>query len=570
MDRNPDLRNHREMTESAPPTPKRRPAVYLALALLAALGCWPFLGTLDFPPMGLDSVLWMTRGAPDREGWTDWVFWTQHFNVGYRPVAGLSFTITHALAGLDPFPYRVTDLAIHAVNGGLVFAVARRLAPQLSAWAACLAAGVFFLHPGGEEVVAWIERRSYSIATCLCLVGLWAALGAARHTGARSARVAALAGVAFGLALISNEMAVLSIAALPALVFVVAPASPGRLRSSLRVVLPILAVVAAFFCFRLYVVGEVGGYSPKDAGEGRGFSVFGAYWSYLLTFCIEYPIRSCELHPGKLALLVASLCYIVWRALQPLSRRPLEPGRLLPAVLLAWLVGASLVLAAQRVWFPREVYPLLPPLGFLVGIVAGETFSARHRPLALHLLPQLLLLVVLLADAPALHGQDAVRTRDWSEMRAMFEDIEAQGGEISEPALVLLAIPYNADATRVNLLRARPFRAGPPRSTRLTTNWLEQRFAGRRVEFLHALSFPEGFDWSSEVRFEEISKRPALVFPDGNAFSIRQEWRQTTDLAGEKTAVWLDGFPRPPKRARYVYLRGAGKGELIQIDEGEG
>jgi hypothetical protein len=570
MDRKPDLRNHREMAEPAPPTPKRRTAVYLALALLAMLGCWPFLATLDFPPMGLDSVLWMTRGAPDREGWTDWVFWTQHFNVGYRPVAGLSFTITHALAGLDPFPYRVSDLAIHAVNGGLVFAVARRLAPGLSGWAACLAAGVFLLHPGGEEVVAWIERRSYSIATCLSLVGLWTALGATRHAGARSALITALAGFAFGLALISNEMAVLSIAALPALVFVAAPETPSRLRSSLRVVLPILALVAAFFCFRLYVVGEVGGYTPKDANPGRAFAVFGAYWSYLLTFCIEYPIRSCELHPGKLVLLVASLSYIVWRALQPLSRRPLEPARLLPAVLLAWLVGASFVLAAQRVWFPREVYPLLPPLGLLVGIVAGETFSARHRPLALHLLPQLLLLGVLLADAPALHGQDAVRMRDWNEMRAMFEDIEAQARDISEPALVLLAIPYNLDATRINLLKARPFRAGPPRSTRLTTKWLEQRFAGRRVKFLHALSFPEGFDGSSDVRFELISKRPALVFPDGSEFSIRQDWRQTTDLAGKETAVWLDAFPRPRKRARYVYVRDGGKGQLIQIDSGEG
>ena len=170
-----------------------------------------------------------------------------------------------ALAGLEPMAYRATDLAIHVVNGWLVFAVARRLQPRLSAWAACLAAAVFFLHPGGEEIVAWIERRSYSIATCLSLLGLWAALGAVRSPHARGfgARVAGAA-LAFGLSLVSNEMAVLAIAALPALVFVCAPAEPGRLRASLRVVAPILGAVALSFAFRTWVVGEVGGYTPKE------------------------------------------------------------------------------------------------------------------------------------------------------------------------------------------------------------------------------------------------------------------------------------------------------------------
>lgn len=562
------------MTESAPPTPTRRPAVLAVLLVVTALGTWPFLATLDFPPMGLDSVFWMTRGAPDRPGWTDWVFWTQHFKVGYRPVAGISFTITHALAGLEPMAYRATDLAIHVVNGWLVFAVARRLQPQLSAWAACLAAALFFLHPGGEEIVAWIERRSYSIATCLSLLGLWAALGAVRSPGARgsAARIAG-ASLAFGLSLVSNEMAVLTIAALPALVFVCAPAEPGRLRASLRVVGPILGAVALSFAFRIWVVGEVGGYTPKEMEEERLGFVFAAYWRYLFAFCIDYPIRSCQTHPAALGALLAAGLYFAWRALEPLSRRPIDPQRLVPALLMAWIVGASVVLSVQRVWFPREVYPLLPPLALLMASVAGETFRRfgdDRRRLALQLVPQLALALVLLADSHALRGQDPIRTRDWREMRAMFEDVEARAGDMSEPALVLLAIPYNEDATRENLLKARPFRLGPPRSTRLATNWLQERFAGRDVVFLHALSYPEGFERHSEVRFERRDGRPALVFPKGVPFAVRAEWRETSRLDGDETAVWIDRFPKPRDRSRYLYLRSGASGQLIPLTEGRG
>jgi hypothetical protein len=562
------------MTESAPPTPTRRLVVIATLLLLTLLGVWPFLATLDFPPMGLDSVLWITRGAPDRPGWTQWVFWTQHFKVGYRPVAGLSFTLTHALAGLEPLAYRATDLAIHALNGWLVFAVARRLSPRLPAWSACLAAAVFFLHPGGEEVVAWIERRSYSIATCLSLLGLWAALGAVAGSHARAARRSAGAALACALALLSNEMAVLAIGALPALVFVRAPAAPGRLRATLRVVAPVLATVAVAFAFRLWVVGEVGGYSPRGLEEERVGLVFVAFWRDLFAFCIPYLEHPCELHPAAaLALLAGGAC-CAWISLEPLAQRPIEIPRLVPTVLATWIAGASVVLAMQRVWFPREVYPLLPPLALFIGVAVGETagrFAGDRRQLLLRLVPLLGLGLVLLWNTPALRGQDPIRLRDWTEMRDMFEDIEQRARGVEEPALVLLAIPYNVDAARLNLLRARPFRAGPPRSTRLTTNWLAARFAGRNVRFLHALSYPEGFEWSSRVRVERSDGgAAALVFPAESEFSVRDQWRHTSEDEAGETFVWLDRFPKQRGRSRYLYVRSGTEGRLLPLADASG
>ena len=81
------------------PTPiarRARPAWLDALVVAAA--CWPWLGGLHFAPLAADSLKWMTASASTSPDWVRWVFGTQHF-VGYRPVTGLSFTLTHLAFG---------------------------------------------------------------------------------------------------------------------------------------------------------------------------------------------------------------------------------------------------------------------------------------------------------------------------------------------------------------------------------------------------------------------------------------------------------------------------------------
>ena len=63
-----------------------------ALLIAAALALQPFLGTLEFDPMALDSVYWIVRSAVSGEGWWSWTFGGPHF-IAYRPVAALSFSL---------------------------------------------------------------------------------------------------------------------------------------------------------------------------------------------------------------------------------------------------------------------------------------------------------------------------------------------------------------------------------------------------------------------------------------------------------------------------------------------
>lgn len=85
------------------------------------------------------------------------------------------------------------------------------------------------------------------------------------------------------------------------------------------------------------------------------------------------------------------------------------------------------------------------------------------------------------------------------------------------------------------------------------------------MEFIHALSYPEGFEWSSGVAFRRLDEGPALVFPADKDFSVRADWRNSVELPGGETAVWLDPFPQPGGRQRYLYLRSAGRDELIRL-----
>ena len=101
------------MADSASASRARSVGVWLGLVLALALGLWPHLESVGFAPMTLDSVLWISRGALYQPDWAEWVFRTHHFNVGYRPVSALSYSLDYAIGGLNPVIYRLTDLALH-------------------------------------------------------------------------------------------------------------------------------------------------------------------------------------------------------------------------------------------------------------------------------------------------------------------------------------------------------------------------------------------------------------------------------------------------------------------------
>ena len=72
----------------------------------------------------------------------------------YYPLVLSNFWVQHALWGLNPLPYHLVNVAMHAACGILLWKVLRQLQVK-GAW---LGAALWALHPVQVESVAWITE----------------------------------------------------------------------------------------------------------------------------------------------------------------------------------------------------------------------------------------------------------------------------------------------------------------------------------------------------------------------------------------------------------------------------
>jgi tetratricopeptide (TPR) repeat protein len=109
-----------------------------------------------------------------------------------RPLLNLSFALDRARGGLDPAPFHLTNLAIHALAGLTLFALLRatlaseRVPPRLrssSGWLAFAAAAIWTVHPLQTESVTYVCQRAESLAG---LLSLGALLASVRGAGSRA------------------------------------------------------------------------------------------------------------------------------------------------------------------------------------------------------------------------------------------------------------------------------------------------------------------------------------------------------------------------------------------------
>ncbi|MDI9547792.1 MAG: glycosyltransferase family 39 protein [Chloroflexota bacterium] len=143
----------------------RRRAFRLALAGLLLLAIVPMLPALRGGFLDWDDPYYVTHNFRIHQ--MSWANVVDLFrlepqngpipNGQYTPLAELTLMVEHRLAGLTPWVYRATNVAIHALNVLLVYVLLRRLrADRAWAW---LTAALFAVHPLHVESVAWIAER---------------------------------------------------------------------------------------------------------------------------------------------------------------------------------------------------------------------------------------------------------------------------------------------------------------------------------------------------------------------------------------------------------------------------
>lgn len=143
----------------------RRRVFRLALAGLVLLAVVPLLPSLPGKFLDWDDPYYVTHNFRIHQ--MSWANVADLFrleprngpipNGQYTPLAELTLMAEHRLAGLTPWVYRATNVAIHALNVLLVYVLLRRLrADRAWAW---LTAALFAVHPLHVESVAWIAER---------------------------------------------------------------------------------------------------------------------------------------------------------------------------------------------------------------------------------------------------------------------------------------------------------------------------------------------------------------------------------------------------------------------------
>src|SRR5262249_54774559 len=138
-------------------------------ALVVAATAVAFLPVLGNDLVGFDDRSTLVANAAYRglsPSHLAWMFTTFHMGH-YQPLSWLTYAIDWTIWGLRPVGFHLTNLALHAANALLVYALAIRVlrrgddergerAVRLAAAAAAL---VFALHPLRVEAVAWATER---------------------------------------------------------------------------------------------------------------------------------------------------------------------------------------------------------------------------------------------------------------------------------------------------------------------------------------------------------------------------------------------------------------------------
>lgn len=155
---------------------------FVVLAVCTALVYWPGLSggyIFDDYPNLLHDTAWQVTAWEAGQ-------WRRAIDAGYssafgRPLSMATFALNHVLTGLDPWPMKATNLAIHIANGVLILTLVLRLAGTSTfdaiasrashvAWAT---AAIWMLHPLQVSTVLYVVQRMEMLATTCTLLALW-------------------------------------------------------------------------------------------------------------------------------------------------------------------------------------------------------------------------------------------------------------------------------------------------------------------------------------------------------------------------------------------------------------
>ncbi len=364
----------------------------------------------------------------------------EQLGAEYLPLRDLSYALDHALFGLDPAGFHLTNLLLHVVAMLALAAAAWRITrrPVL----AVVAAAVFALHPVQVESVAWISARKDVLAGAF---GALAALAwsVARDPGHRRSLAYGLSLLLVGAALLSKYTAVVWPVLLVLGEWLAPEPRPGegawdRFRRALPLA-PHLAL-AAVFTFAVAVPVGSRALIREWYGSGLGattLTVAGVVRDYVgllavpepLQAAVDYPVlgatapRAAGLAAAEVLLLLGAagglLGLALVRGASP-GARAAAAGVLLFAAALA--PTANLPFPIGTLYAERYLYLPVLGLGIALGALAEGWAAAAAGGRRAALLPLAGLLLLGLAYG----ARTSSRSRIWHDSEVLWRDVLAK------------------------------------------------------------------------------------------------------------------------------------------------
>ncbi len=290
--------------------------------------------------------------------------------IFYRPLQTVSYITDHALWGLSPAGYRLTNVLWHAVAALAAYALILTLFGSVSG--AFVAALLFVAHPVQTEAVAYIAGRADPMSAAFLFLGL---LAWDRHAGSGSRRSFVLTVLCYVASVFSKESGLV----LPILGVFQSLCLRRRVPVALAVTLAALA--AGYAALRLTAFA---GFLAFETGQGgvldRLPGSFAAWASYLRLLAwpsdlhMEYGLRRfgwAQTSVGMgAALAVCSL--ILFARSRGKESVPVRWG--IGWLFLALLPVSNLFLLNA---YMAEHWLYVPSLGFLTAFVFGVLGAAK-------------------------------------------------------------------------------------------------------------------------------------------------------------------------------------------------
>ena len=197
-----------------------------------AAACAVFWPTLSYSFLNWDDNVYVLKNPWTRQLTWDHirVVFTQPYFQNYLPIHIFSYMLDHAVWGLKPAGFHLSNVLLHGLNSMVCLAAVRRLTGNLAT--AFVAALLFAVHPAHVEAVAWISSRKEILSTTFILLSLLSYLTARRGPVLRPIPYAASV-LCFLLAMLSKVSAIVLPAFLLLLDAMPDPANPRARRPSL-------------------------------------------------------------------------------------------------------------------------------------------------------------------------------------------------------------------------------------------------------------------------------------------------------------------------------------------------